>query len=106
MHNKCKNCTLHYKVKFLKVALCQPVWIHSDRASGIPDFAKERLVKYQTKREEDETLQEHGDEHPAQNIHAEGVLVGVHSESAQDLHLHVNPCQLHQPITKAELRED
>lgn len=70
-----------------------------------PDFANGVLVEQEPQGEEDQALDEGGDEHPAQGVKAEWVLVGVDAVAAQDLDLNVHPGQLQQAVPKAELGE-
>lgn len=71
-----------------------------------PDFAYEPLVKQQAQGEENQALQKWGEEHPAQGVGGEGVLVGINAVAAENLDLHIDPGQLHQAVAEAELGED
>lgn len=71
-----------------------------------PDFAYDKPVEQEAQGEEDHSLDEGGDEHPAQGIRGERVLIGVNAVATEQLDLYVHPGQLHQPVPKVELRED
>ena len=73
---------------------------------SLPDFSQKELVEQETQREEGHALDEGGDEHPAQGICVERVLIGVDAVAAEDLDLYVCPRQMHQPVPKVKLGED
>lgn len=72
---------------------------------SLPDFAYERLVEQEAQGEEYHALDKRGDEHPAQAVGGEGVLIGINAVATEDLDLYVHPGQLHQPVSKVELGE-
>lgn len=71
-----------------------------------PDFAHEKLVEQEAQGEEDHALDEGGDEHPAEAVYGEWVLIGINAIATEDLDLYVHAGQFHQPIPKVELGED
>lgn len=71
-----------------------------------PDFAHDKLVEQEAQGEEDQALDEGGDEHPAQGVCGEWVLIGINAVATKELDVYVHPGQLHQPVPKVELGED
>lgn len=71
-----------------------------------PDFAYEKLVEQETQSEEDQALDEGRNEHPAQGICWEWVLIGVNAVATEDLDLYILPGQMHHPVSKVELGKD